>query len=108
MTTLYYAVIGPRPDPYPELLLRVPAPAPGPFPSPRVLVLEIAKDGCLVHGFAADGRSCGDNWYPSESDAKSELREDYGPNLGEWCQSEADQLREVAEAGLRYARGIGV
>jgi hypothetical protein len=78
------------------------------MPSPRVLLLQelSEREGCLVLGYAADGRFSRDTWYPSPDEARQAEREDFGSDLSEWRLCETDELDNAVIAALRYAKDV--
>lgn len=99
---IYYAVLGPSPDPYPDPMARLNRPfGRGELPPPRVYVLEPQSDGdVIVCSYAADGEFCGDVWYETPQDTMDSLRSDHADALSEWCETDTDDLREAVKIAL--------
>jgi len=102
---ILYAILDPRPDPYPDPTARFDQPSEkGEFPASRVYVLEPQSDGdVIVCGYAADGEFSGDTWYATPQDAMDSLRSDHADALSDWRETGTDDLEEAAKIALMAA-----
>ena len=104
--TILFAVVGPRPNPYPKVRTEFPQPPSGLMPRPRVLLIkELPKgQGWLLIGHAADGGFSGDSWHATLADAQQDAFRSYGNALSEWRDCETSDLRAAVISALAYAR----
>lgn len=102
-----YAIIGPRPDPYPDLILPLPAPQLGAKFIARVILFDQParpNTEWFIFAYAADGNYAGDSWYTSLENAEQTARQSYGAALGPWLTIEAPAFGDASIAALKLAK----
>jgi hypothetical protein len=72
------------------------------MPFPDVLLLEGDAGGCMIYRYRIDREFCGDSWYQSVDDAKSQVMSEYGNALGDWLPVPVSESNGVKYA-IRFA-----